>query len=311
MIETSHQVLNTIPVDQNTDPLLRLLRARSQVYRTAVHLQVAQLIATVALPLAGGFTGLWLPEWRSTVAAAGLGLAALDVLFLDRAMKRRLKDAAKISEQFDIELLDLPWNGFFVGKRVDPQAVGAAATAWTNGDEGLRDWYGSAVGRVPHDEARLICQRANLTYDSGLRRFYSWLLAWFLASVFVAVGVTAYMHGLVWTDALTGIVLPLAPLIVWSIRELFRQRDAADGIEQVRGEADSFFDKILAGSIPAGDYKLRSREFQDAIYLRRSQNPLIAPGIYKLKRKSMEEGMHLADEEIIRRLRQRRSPPAA
>nr|USU32141.1 S-4TM family putative pore-forming effector [Methylobacterium sp. OTU13CASTA1] len=299
-------VLNAIPELQNTEPLLRLLRARSQVYRVAVRFQTAQLAMTVVLPIVGATASLWLPDWRTTITVGVLILAAMDAFWVDRAMKRRLKDAAKISEQFDCELLDMRWNGFVAGNRVDPQVVGSAALSWTKGDAKLVNWYSRAVEQVDHDEARLICQRANLDYDGGLRRFYGKVLIYFLAFVFVSISTAFYLLGLGRNEMLAGIVLPLAPLIVWSVREFFRQKDAAQGIEQVRDAADALFDKILGGEVPAGDFKARSREFQDAILLRRSQNPLIAPLMYRLLRKRMETNMGVATDEIIRRLRQRR-----
>ena len=307
MAGAAAHIVNSIPSDQNSEPLLKLLRARQQIYRTAVGYQIAQFIATVILPLLAAVGGLWLPDWRGPIGAVVIILTGLDVFWLDREMKRQIKVAAKISEQFDCELLQMPWNSFFAGKRVDAQIVHQASTAWDRNIDTITNWYSRAVGAVPHAEARLICQRLNLGYDSALRRTYGKILLVSFPSIFVVVGLLSYWRGLAALDALVAVLLPLAPLALWSIREYFRQKDAADAVDQIKGEADSFFDKLYANAVKQSDYALRSREFQDALLQRRSQNPLIAPFLYRALRHRLERGMNDTAEEIVRRLDQARS----
>src|SRR4051812_33116431 len=121
---------NLIPEKQNLEPFLRLLRARSQVYKEAVRWQVVQLVLTVVVPLLGGLVGIIVPATRPYVGALAVIIAISDTMWIDRYYRRKLKTAARVSEQFDCELLDIPWNKFAAGKPLDPEAVEAYATEW-------------------------------------------------------------------------------------------------------------------------------------------------------------------------------------
>src|SRR5262245_15577569 len=126
------------------------------------------------IPVVSAFGALFVPEWKPYAAFAALSIALLDLTFLDRAQRQQLKVAAKIGEERDCAILELPWNEFTVGKRVEPETIHGAATAYAKrqNDDKLRDWYSPVVGKVPIHLARIICQRTNLWYDAQLRRYY-------------------------------------------------------------------------------------------------------------------------------------------
>ena len=74
------------------------------------------------------------PETRQYVAAISLIIAVLDTAWLDRWQRGKLKTSAKISEQFDCELLEMPWNKLVAGQRPDPEVIVRAARKWKRGD---------------------------------------------------------------------------------------------------------------------------------------------------------------------------------
>lgn len=133
--------MNSIPERQNEEHFLRLLRARSQTYAQTSRLQVAQLLLVVLLPVVGSIAGLLWTDLRPYVASLALVIAVLDTAWLDRWQRGKLKAAAKICEQFDCELMGLPWNKLVAGKRLDPEHIEAEASAWRGGDDNLRNWY--------------------------------------------------------------------------------------------------------------------------------------------------------------------------
>ena len=81
------------------------------------------------------------------------------------------------------------------------------------------------------------------------------------------------------------VLTPSAPTIVWSIREYYRRRDAAEANEIIKAEA--FWDRAASGAFLEDACALRSRELQDAIYIHRSSNPLLFPFILTGLRTSM------------------------
>jgi SMODS-associating 4TM effector domain len=85
------------------------------------------------------------------------------------------------------------------------------------------------------------------------------------------------------------VLTPSAPTIVWSIREYYWHRDAAEANEIIKAEAEAeaFWDRAASGAFLEDACALRSRELQDAIYIHRSSNPLLFPFILTGLRTSM------------------------
>ena len=284
--------LNSIPERQNFHEFLRLLRARSELYRQAVHVQVAQLTLTVLVPVIIAITGVLVPSTRPYVATTAIAITLLDIALLDRTMKRRLKIAALVCEEFDCALLNLPWNRFTAGKRPEPETIASADRRWPEGNSKLLNWYPAAVGVAPLHLARIVCQRTNLWYDATLRERYSNVLlvvALFIVLALVAVGLIA---NLTLTDFVVTILSPCAPLLSWALRDAFRQRDAADAQKTARGEAEALWELVIDGGCTDEECTRRSREFQNTIFQRRVSNPLLFPLIYKRLRPGMEADMN-------------------
>jgi hypothetical protein len=294
--------MNTIREDQNSPPFQRLLRARQHVYWEATRLQIAQLIATVLLPVTGAALATFVATSRPWVALYGLVVTVLDVFWIDRSQRDRLKVAAKISEKFDCGLFRLPWNAFIAGKPANAETVDAAARRWTGDEKKLTDWYSDIDGTAPLPLARIVCQRTNLWYDSSLRRSYGKVLICLVAAVVVLLIVVASSRNLPFLD-FVAIAATVSPAVIWAIRERFRQLDTADSVEIVMGEAEKLLDQVKGGNCSDAECERRSREFQDAIYGRRVANPLILPLIYWIMRPEMEKRMnagiasHLSGED--------------
>jgi len=110
--------MNNIPVLQNEEQQLKLLRARKQTYDYAKAITIAQMLLALALPIGGAIWGAYRPDIKAYVAAAALVAVVVDPFFLDRWLKDLLRRAAKLGEQFDCVVLDLPWDHFNVGDKV-------------------------------------------------------------------------------------------------------------------------------------------------------------------------------------------------
>jgi hypothetical protein len=290
--------MNQIAEDQNKDVFQRLMRARSRVYTEAVRLQVAQFISIVVLPMLGALIAIYNATSRPYVAFGALILTIIDVLWLDRAQRQKLKIAAKISEAFDCGVLRMPWNQFSAGKRVDAEAIDAAARSFNGNEQKLMDWYPKVVANAPLSLARIVCQRTNLWYDGKLRRFYGKLLVVGAFQLTLLLLVAALVVNLNMVD-FVAVITTAAPVLIWAIRENFRQSDAADALEFLKGEAEALFDRAKTGLCADIECEQKSREFQDAIYNRRASNPLIFPMIYRLMRSNMEESMNAGAEALL------------
>jgi hypothetical protein len=296
--------MNEIPALQNQEEALKLLRARTRVYSSATRIMVIQVVLTVLLPFASAFLTLFWPNIRAVVALTSLVIVIADPLVMDRRYKVLTERAAKIAEQFDCKVLDIPWDHFTVGEMLEAEDIYTAARSYAkrHDDSKLLNWYPTIVGSVTLHLARIICQRTNLRYDSQLRRSYSVLL--FIMALVVVSGlfIFAFVQKLSVEDWVLSMT-PATPVLAWAFREYYRQRDTASFLEDLMVEAKKLWDQALAGSCEPDECKRKSREFQNAIYLRRSTSPLVIPGLYRMKRTSLEDEMNEGAAAFLRQLR--------
>ena len=214
-------------------------------------------------------------------------------------------EAAAYSEAFDCLVLTLPWNNFIAGPPPIPEDMSRAARSYPEDDASLSkitNWYPIAVGKAPLEIARLACQRTNLWYDSELRsRYADWVLVVpvILTIVFLSVGL---IQRLVLGDLVLAVGAPSAPLLVWAIREHFKQRDAAESQRRLMAVVESLWRDIFEKRVGLDDLTDRSREFQDAILERRRSAPLLFPLVYHLMRPYMEQDMNRGAEARISEL---------
>jgi hypothetical protein len=291
--------MNTIAKDQDSPEYQRLLKARQKTYADATSLQVTQLVMTVLLSVAGAVLGTLYAPARSYVALYGLIVTALDVMWLDRSQRAKLKVAARISEAFDCGVLKMQWNAFASGKPVDAETIDAASRGWKGDEAALRDWYRGIPEGAPLSLARVICQRMNLWYDASLRRSYGKLLVGCVVFVMLGLIVGAVAADLRLLD-FVAIATTAAPAMIWAVREQYRQSDTADAVETLKGEAEKLLDQAKAGLCGEVECERRSREFQDAIFGRRAANPLILPLIYRFMRPDLEQQMEAGAGALLK-----------
>lgn len=295
---------NDIPTVQNDTDGQHLLGARQAVYSRASSVQHIQLVLTLLAPAAGTIVALGNQETRPYVAALALIIAIVDAAFLDRVQRQTLRLAAKICEEFDTLVLKLPWNAFVCGHHVDPETIAAAASKW-KGEEKLKsiqDWYPPSVARAPLHLARIICQRTNLWYDSTLRRRYAFATGALTWAVVVGLFLAGLFAGMTMLDFVITLMTPAAPVLIWLIREHFRQSDTADAQETVKAEAEALWQLAKRGACLEPECLEKSRAFQNSIYLRRASSPLIFPFVYRLLRSDMEEQMRVGADKMLREL---------
>lgn len=292
--------MNNILAVQNQDLHIRYRKAIRITYDTAQRMVLVQVICAVIIPVIAAVVTLFLPDTKPYTAALAMALVLLDVYYLDRHQKALLKLGAKFGEEFDVRVLELPWDSFTVGDRPTPEALYTAERKLKDPKviAKLKDWYPQAVADAPMHLARLMCQRANLFYDEALRRGY----AHFVLRVAIGIAAVLFLVALYQKLPMTEAVLvfsPAMPALTWAGREFLRQRDAADAQETLMKQARKIWDDALDGQCEADHCLLKAREFQSAIYLRRYSAPMILPGIYVNKRATLEDQMQAAATDFL------------
>ena len=114
-----------------------------------------------------------------------------------------------------------------------------------------------------------------------------------VAGLFIS-GLTQNLPMANWVLTMT----PAAAILAWAAREFYRQRDTAERC----------CERARAGECDVDVCRQRSREFQNSIYTRRVNGPLIMPFLYRFKRLRLEDEMNEGAADFLRELA---SAPAA
>jgi uncharacterized membrane protein len=295
--------VNSIPAIQVTDKQLARLRAQRALYSRAKAILAVQICLSVPFAVFWSILALFYQESKVYAGFWGLAITLLDLVALTPWQKTLKIKAAKIQEEFDCDVLNLPWRSVAVGDRPDPEDVAAWSSPGKN-DDVLRNWYPPAVGDLPLPLARVICQRANCWWDAELRRRYAKGALGVIAGIFL-VTITIALAGHFRMDQwLLTIVLPLVPVFILGLRQSIEQKEAADRLDVLRRHTERIWRELLAGA-SAESVTQQSRELQDEIFDHRRRNPLIFDWIYRLLRDQQEELMNRAASDLIEEARTR------
>lgn len=292
--------MNDIPIDQSRDSRLDLLRAQRAYYGRAKRIQTAFLVLALALPWVSAIWGFDNADVRSKLALASIVLLLLEIGFATRLQRDWTKTAARIQEQFDTEVFQLPWNQFVVGSRVDPEVIRSVTRKpITSGErKKFEEWYARCVEVIPLTLGRIVCQRTNIAYDMRVRKAYSWGLLVIAIFLVVFLLYRGLHENLSFPNLLLTVLVPFTPLAAFVLREHRKQSDAVESLTTMKAEVDKLWVKAL--KMPASSELERdSRTLQDAIYRNRTSNPLVYDWVYTLLRQFNEDSARHAAETLV------------
>jgi hypothetical protein len=291
-----------IPEKQNSEELINLLAAASTTYGRAKALMAIQFVLTVPAALAISLimaaqprTTLWLTFLSVTVALA-------DVLFLSTIQSRLRKRGAIIQQMFDCALYGLPWRQLRCGPPADSEDIIADARPClrhAKNRQRLIDWYPAAVKALPLYVARLVCQRASLRWDLRQRDRVRGALTLLLSVLAVAILLIALLRGNTVEQMILTVYVPLAPAVLWIIREILAQRDSVQACEKGLTHVEWLWNQALAKKLTEEELLQESILVQDALFDARSGSPMIFNWVYRLLRRRHQEQMEHKAAEMV------------
>ena len=289
-------MLNSIPQDQNSEVHIRQLRAQRSLYARSKALRGLQVLLAIPVALGWSIAASFFPKLQIWAALWGISVTLLDACVIDIFQETWRKTAATIQELFDCEVLSIEWNEGLAGAQPAPEIISKYSRV---DDESLKNWYPIAVGDLPLDAARIICQRSNLSWDAHLRRTYNGLILSLLFIVSVVALVVGLFQGMTLQNFVLAILAPLSPSFYWVIKEYRTQRKAAEISDLLRTRSEKLWSELLAGVVT--DPARQSRFLQDEILENRRSSPSIFSWLYNLLRKRHEEQMNYAAAEMVRK----------
>lgn len=296
--------MTDISTRQHQEQYIRRLAAQRHYYSLAKRILTTQMSLAVGTPVASAVIVRFCDESIPWLVLGGILIAFLIHACLDPLQRRHRMTAARIQEDFDCHVLELPWDSFLVGRQ--PRAADiyeAAKSAGSEAEAQLRNWYPLSVDSLPIHQARVICQMTNCSWDARLRRLYrSWIYR-ILALIGVLMIVSCYGLEMNLPELAVFVAAPLVPTFLLGLAEARRHGQAADEEDRLRDLIDCRGIGLTHNDLSECEAKRLSRELQNAIYLRRRASPLVWDWFYRRRREAYEEQMRVEAEDMVAKLK--------
>lgn len=295
--------MTDISTRQHQEQNVKRLAAQRYLYSRGKIIWTIQILLAVATPVVGAvFVRFW-DETLPWVAIVGIFVALFNRVRLDPLQRRHRKTAARIQEDFDCHVLELPWDSFLAGKRPAPEDIyEAAKRAEPTAEAPLRNWYSTSVDSLPIHHARVICQRTNCSWDARQRRRYKCGIGTILALISVVVLGFSYGLDLNLQRFVLFVAAPLLPTFLWGLAEARRHGEAADEADRLRDLIDALWKRLTHEDLSEYEVTRLSRALQNAIYLRRVASPFVWDWVYVRLRGAYEEQMNIEVEDMVAKL---------
>ena len=299
--------MNNIAIKQNEPKQLERLSAQRELYSSAKKYHGFQIFFVVFLPIIFSFGTIQYSNLVQFAAAYGVIIALVDLLFFDEKIKTKKGKAARIQELFDCDVLQMEVSPL---KTIDEITIEEILIQYdahkkipTN-IEKIKNWYPQSVADVPISMARIICQRANCSWDSKLRERYIGNLK--NLSIIVLGGIIIYslFKDLKFIDfVLLGSTL--LPFFQFCIKQNLEQKDAIKRLSELLKYSNDLWIAIISRSKNNEQLTEASRRLQDEIFEHRSKTPLILDFFYKRLRTKDEGVLTRTTNSLISELREK------
>jgi len=291
---------NGIPERQNEQEQVDLLAAQRALYARAKWLRLIQFILCVVVPpvfLALCRSSPLALVWSSFVAClVMLG----DAIWLGGRISGLTIEAASLQELFDRRVLQIPYPDYAAPPTIDLERVMSLARTAKDRHR-LRDWYPSAVGKLPLPVARIVCQRTNCRWDSELHRRWGALMKAASWSLWVGVCALGLLTNLDARNLLLLLIVPALPVFLWFYRESRGQNDAWARMTQLKDALSEIVNDVSSETVDDLALGVGAVCFQKDIFEHRRESRPVPSWLHRLLRARHQEEALLSADEIVRR----------
>ena len=284
---------------QNEQSTLDKLTAQRKLYDMAKKLRTLRFVLCVVIIVCLSIARLILSECHEIESALIIvtTMALISEPILERYIDKYRTLAAQIQQRLDNELYGFEWDDCVCGKEPSDELVCDYKEAIIN--EKLYNWYDVNIGNVQDENvAVLLCQRENISYDSGLREWYVTLNAWTAAILIFIVVYLSFAEGWDLMTVLVFGVIPAIPIAEWFI-SIFKDNSVdKEHLESLELLVMKETNKVLAGRDVT---KKTLMKIQNLLYLHRKSGFLIPNWFYHFKRKKSERRSAYSVQEFLKK----------
>lgn len=298
---------NQIVHKQNTKRQLERLAAQRQLYSEAKTLQLMSAVLSVPMVVLLSIIVVFFPQFRVLLGLWGISISILDIFVFSRLQKSIQEKAAEIQQFFDCDVLEFSWEKLKFRKKPEPETIIAASERFKSKGlsySTLRDWYPSSISQLSIYQARIICQRCNIRWDSKLRRRYSTSVFLILIIMTITIFLIGLAGGLTLEKFLLVIFFPLAPVYIFGCRQYLDNHEKANRLDYLKNSIEGILQKIIDNNISPQQLDRESHTIQEKIDENRRLSPLISDWIYYHSRQEDENQMNKSTELLIQELKQ-------
>ena len=293
--------MNPILERQTRPQNLRKVAAQRVSYTNAKTIQGWQIVLTVGVATLLTVLAIWYEAIAGIVALCSIGLVLIDFIAFEPAINKLKMQGAQIQESFDCAVLDIDCAIF---KATDPEIEDVleksdAIMRLKEGDkEKIEGWYSEKIEPLPPRLARLVCQRSNFKWDTGLRKRYIkflWVpIVLLISSVFIA----SYAFEIDFNHFVL-VVASVLPALVFFFKQKQQNNEAVARLDELAKQFNEIWRRINEKSISDEEIDKVARQLQDEIYQHRMQSPLVPDFYYKIYRDTDEDFMNRAVQEYV------------
>jgi len=247
------------------------------------------------------------------LALVSIVIFALDRFMLEPLQQKQKAEAAAIQEEFDCDVLQIPWNDIELPKRPAREKILSNARHYLarHGANKIHDWYAYPDNDlIPLPVARAICQRSSVSWDKSLRQRYIHIVLIYAIVVAIAIIAVAAVYDLSLRSLLSAIVVPLLPVAGFVTGEIRQNRAAVNALEEIRDCIEKQWEALVSCEPRDSDVVLKSRQLQDRIYASRKGSSLIPDWLYEKLRTSNEVVMVATAEQMKQQYLAQQEPGA-
>ncbi|MHC1685935.1 MAG: S-4TM family putative pore-forming effector [Clostridiaceae bacterium] len=298
----------SISEKQNSEWNLKRLAAQRQLYTEAKTLMGIQFILSGVFILALAILSNIIDEkYRAYTAFAAIAISILDELLLSKRIDNIKENAARIQEEFDCDVLEIPQNKIKIGNHSMMEIIQEKSKKYTskNNDYSVfTNWY-PGIDEEDNRFYRLVCQATNCWWNQNLRKWYSLILLTSLSCVFAMLLFLAIIKGITVSVFLMSVLSPILPAFILVYKTKKDNSKAIENLNHMKSKLDEIISKA-ENSEPYPDEQLinDSRCLQDMIFDNRASSPLIPDKLYFRKRNKYEEIAQDTNRELIRKIKQ-------
>jgi hypothetical protein len=289
--------MNTLLKDQNSKPLIRLLKAQRIAYDNAKQYQFIDLISVlIALtPTALLFIDFKevdpnlsemseMSKITSIIAVIGV-LWTLLSIFAQSIMDRQTKVGAIIQDQFDSTLFKLDRNKILVEKWIETSQIVSLSKKYKKED--LKDWYSINIpNNIDNDASVLLAYKCNAIFAKSQRKKYV---------IFIQTMIFLYYGSLLSLSLINEIVVfdlillfaPSTPALIFATLTIKAQKGILSNYEKINDLVENLFSEYKTAKKVSSKSELR--QIQDLFYTQRLIANKVPTWFYKILKNNTED----------------------